>query len=386
MQILSEEEGRLLRELRQRLHAHAEFAGEERETINILIEFLTEHTTMALYPKQGWFYAMHHEEAAMTVAVRADMDAISGPYGTAYHGCGHDGHSAILAGLALAVEGRRLGMNLMLIFQPAEETGEGAAMVCQMLQQPIDIIWGFHNIPGYEEGAVLLRPDVFSCASQGLSVTITGKQSHAAYPEDGKNPAFLFSRVVLQLPEWIAQIKKESNHQDGTHSDYIMATVVQLSVGEKNFGISAGQGCLALTLRAQYQKDLDALQQKLLEQVAMECQREQMTFVYANTDRFPETLNHLQVYQYSRQVLLEKGLKVQVLEAPMRWSEDFGWYLKQIPGMYFGIGAGASWPALHTNDYDFNDRLLEVGVEILWTLVSSVQNNPTFSHQTLLPC
>lgn len=135
----------------------------------------------------------------------------------------------------------RAGMSA--IFQPGEETGTGGARVCEELLQELrlDRILGYHNIPGVPLGTVLLRPGTFACASLGLAITLEGQQSHAAYPEQGKNPAYLISELILRLPKLMEGITQ--NQADRL----LMATVVQVKVGERNFGISAGTGMLALT-------------------------------------------------------------------------------------------------------------------------------------------
>lgn len=137
--------------LRQALHQCPERSDQEYETIEKLKLFLQKNTTLELHPKDGWFYALHREEqATQTIAVRADMDAIENSHGQLFHGCGHDGHSAILAGLGLALEGKRLGKNVCLVFQPGEETGTGGKRVCRELFQERrpDFMLGCHNIPG----------------------------------------------------------------------------------------------------------------------------------------------------------------------------------------------------------------------------------------------
>ena len=92
--------------LRGVLHEIPERSGQEQQTIQTLLNFLNRCTTLELHPRDGWFYALHREPGAeRTIAVRGDMDAIENSGGTLFHGCGHDGHSAILAGLGAALEG-----------------------------------------------------------------------------------------------------------------------------------------------------------------------------------------------------------------------------------------------------------------------------------------
>lgn len=355
--------------LRQALHQCPERSDQERETIEKLQLFLRENTTLELHPKDGWFYALHREEdAAQTIAVRADMDAIENSRGQLFHGCGHDGHSAILAGLGLAIEGKTLGKNVCLVFQPSEETGTGGKRVCRELFQELrpDFMLGCHNIPGKPLGTVLLRENTFACASMGLSLDVTGQQSHAAYPDQGKNPAFLLSSIVLALPDLIDHI---------THGDperLLMATVVQMKVGERNFGVSAGTGTLALTLRAYRQEDMEALERAILNMAQTGCEKAGMAWRSSRQDVFPDTVNRPECCARVADILRKADLPTQVLPEPMRWSEDFGWYLQEVPGMYLGLGAGEDHCGLHTDGYEFPDALLEPAIQVLETLVRAL--------------
>lgn len=351
--------------LRQALHQCPERSDQEHQTIEKLQLFLQKETTLELHPKTGWFYALHREEnATRTIAVRADMDAIENSHGALFHGCGHDGHSAILAGLGLALEGQTWGKNVCLVFQPGEETGTGGARVSKELFQEVrpDFMLGYHNIPGKPLGTVLLRENTFACASMGLSLTVTGQQSHAAYPEQGKNPVFLLSKIVLALPDLIDRI---------THGDperLLMATVVQMKVGERNFGVSAGTGTLALTLRAYRQEDMEALEGAVLDMAKIGCATEGMTWQASRQDVFPDTVNRPACCAQVADVLRKSHLPTQVLPEPMRWSEDFGWFLQKAPGMYLGLGAGEAHCGLHTDGYQFPDELLQPAIKVLETL------------------
>ena len=134
-------------------------------TMEVLKTFLREHTSLSVTDRGGWFYALHQENGAEeTVVFRADMDAIKGPGNIPYHGCGHDGHSAILAGLCLLTEGRVFQKNLCFLFQPAEETGEGGNPCSRLLEElGADRVYGFHNLPGYPLGTAVMRRETFSC-------------------------------------------------------------------------------------------------------------------------------------------------------------------------------------------------------------------------------
>ena len=337
--------------LRARLHQCPELSGRERETQKVLKEFLRENTSLEIVEEDGWFYAVHREGAQLpTVAWRCDMDAIPGAEGP-YHGCGHDGHCALAAGLALWAGGRTLGRNLVLLFQPAEETGEGARRCLPVLErEKVGRIFGLHNIPGYPLGTVLCREGTFACASKGMTVRLTGRQSHAAYPELGVNPAFLAADLLGKLPDFL---------DPRLYGGLVLATVVQVAIGEKAFGVSAGEGEVSFTLRAHRRQDLEALEGRIRDYLTGEGEKRGIACAFSFQDQFSHTASDPALEQELETAWKKAGLAVRHLEEPMRWSEDFGWYLEQVPGAFFGIGDGEDWPGLHTPAYSFPDPVLD---------------------------
>ena len=353
--------------LRKELHGCPELSGHESRTMAAIARFLRENTSLTVEDMGGWLLATHWEgEGLPEVGFRADMDAIpvEGEPGRARHGCGHDGHSAILCGLALRLEGMKVGRNVRLMFQPAEETGEGAKHICETWPgiDKLDMIYGLHNIPGFPAGTLLLRAGCFACASEGFIVDVTGRPAHAAYPDQGANPAALLSRLVLALPGMIDGILAGEDR-------LLMHTVIGMRIGGENFGLSASEGRLCLTLRGHRQSDIDRLADAIEDFVRAGCAESGMDCRFELRDRFPDTTNGQETVDACMAGWRAAGLPVRMLDAPMRWSEDFGWYLKRRPGMFFGVGIGEDHPGLHTGDYCFDDGIIERAVEAFLRLV-----------------
>ena len=352
-----------LRALRQALHAHPGLSGEEGAAREILTQFLRKNTSLEVIALAGSLVAIHREPEEGALAFRGDMDAIPGPQGP-FHGCGHDGHSALLAGLALLLEGKKLGKTILLLFQGGEETGQGALPLRDALleRERVDAFLGFHNLPGYPAGKVLLRPGAFACASQGLILTLEGKQAHAAYPEQGRNPLPVLGALAAALPGLAADIKPRG---------LLLATPVGLQAGGENFGVAPGLGTLYLTLRAQAQGELEALEKASAAFLAKEGGPD-MALTMRKRDVFPDTVNDPALYARCAALLGAAGIPWEELGAPMRWSEDFGWFGKARPSLYLGFGAGEDWPGLHTPGYCFNDALLETGPAALFCLAKGL--------------
>lgn len=351
--------------LREALHGCAELSGQEVRTIQTIRAFLAENTSLQLEAGDGWLLATHFEgEGLEEIGFRADMDALPDGRGGARHGCGHDGHSAILCALALEIEGKRLGKNLRLIFQGAEETGMGARRVCESWPglAGLSRIYGLHNIPGYPGGALLARKGCFACASEGFIVDIQGRPAHAACPGDGANPAELVSRLVLAIPGMIEDILNGDDR-------LLMHTVVGVHIGGENFGLSAAEGRLCLTLRGHRQEDIEALAQSIADFAREGCAAEDMACRFERRDVFPDTTNPEAIVEAAVSRWRGAGFPVEMLDAPMRWSEDFGWYLKRIPGMFFGVGIGEAHPGLHTAEYGFDDGIIAPAVGAFMALL-----------------
>ena len=349
--------------LRGELHNFAERSGEEKKTKARLMEFLQENTSLRLEDEEAWFCALHEELGAEeTVAFRADMDALPRGEGAA-HLCGHDGHSAVLAGLGLWLEGKTLGRNVLLIFQHAEETGRGGEVCCRALERHrASRVYAFHNIPGWEEGAVLLCRGTFACASRGMTVSFRGAPSHAAYPEYGKNPGFAAARLISALPELAARA--------GTHG-LAMATLVGARIGERAFGSAAGSAEIWMTLRAWVDEDLRAVAASLEAKARVLASEDGIGVEISFCDVFPATVNDEETLGRLEVVCRGKGLRCIEVPEPFRWSEDFGYYGAFAKAVMVGIGAGEDWPQLHTETYTFNDRILPCALTLFTGLAQN---------------
>lgn len=362
---------RRIKKLRQELHQCPELSGCEKNTKDIIKKFLYANTSVEIVDRGNWFYAVHREDSTNSrtskyydgnekevesILFRADMDAIAGSDGKTFHGCGHDGHCSAIAGLAAALEGVRTGKNIYFLFQHGEENGTGAKECVSLIKKHrISKIYGFHNIPGFKENEILLIDGQFACASKGMTIRVHGHQSHAAYPEDGVNPAYLIGQLVVHLKE----IRKRRDYYG-----MVMATIVHIEVGDKTFGIAAGEGEISLTLRAEYGADLDLLEQRIMDIIEQGCEEQGMSYDVSYVDEFPDTTNDHALFEQALRICWHK-YEYKELDVPMRWSEDFGWYTKAANGLYVGIGAGENWPGLHTEQYEFNDNILETTISFL---------------------
>lgn len=363
---MDEKTCRRITEARHTLWALAERSGEERRTQAFLREFLRANTSLRLTDRGRWLWAKHDEGAEKTVVVRADHDAVPTPEG-ACHLCGHDGHTAALLGLALLLEGRRLGKNVILLFQHAEENGAGAAECCELfglegLTRESACVIGCHNIPGEPLGTLLFRRGTFACASCGVEIALEGSPTHAAYPENGVNPTAAAAKLALELPALAAELAER-------HRCMCLATVVGMRTGERAFGVAAARGRLWTTLRAEKQEAFDELNARADRAVQEAAETDGLCYSVERLDVFPATVNDEALQTALERSCAAAGLPYRYLDVPFRWSEDFGHYGKYLPACFFGVGAGEETAPLHTAAYVYPDALAPKTAELFLSLL-----------------
>jgi amidohydrolase len=353
--------------LRRELHSHPELSGREAWTRRRLMDFLKENTALELFDRGRWFYALYKAGAGRpSIAFRADFDAlpidetISLPYGSIFpgvsHKCGHDGHSASLAAFAMEIDRKGAGKNIYFVFQHAEETGEGAAECAPLIEEAgISEVFSYHNVPGLPERAVGVKDGVVCCASTGMIIHLKGAPCHASQPEDGRNPAFAMAELVLSIPEF--------TDPEG-YRGLAMATLIRIDLGEEAFGMSAGEGRLLLTIRGEYDEELDGLKGKLENRAGSLARKYGLEYEVQYRDSFFATVSHETSAGKVRGAAKELGLPLFEGERPARGSDDFGAFTRRCSGAFFSIGCGESRPGLHTTEYDFNDAIIPAAVDM----------------------
>lgn len=363
-------------DLRHRLHRYPELSGEETETKRTLMAFLRESSTLQIKDMGKWFYAEYHPAQGRSrgcIAFRADFDAIKVleetplPYASVNkgvaHKCGHDGHSATLVGFAVDVEQRGCDKDVYFIFQHAEETGEGGAPCAELIpEKRIDQVFAVHNFPGGPFGSLGIRSGTINCASKGMELVFTGASAHASQPEMGKNPSKAVSQMILELDRIADQSRYEG---------LILATVVQVDIGERAFGVAAHRGKLLLTIRGQIEAEMDAMQKEIEDFAKVQAEAEGLEVEFHFYEAFPETYNHPESVDKLKAIAAKHDWPVNEMEDPIRSSEDFGYYTKKAPGALIWLGAGEEWPPIHSEDFDYNDDLIEKTADLFWALIDA---------------
>lgn len=364
--------------LRHDLHRHAERSNHEVATAGVIRDWFERHPADEVIDQLGGHgvaFLFDGGEPGPTLLLRCELDALPiretndcehrSVDPDVSHMCGHDGHMAILAGVGAALAERRPARGrVALLFQPAEETGEGGPRVVddpRLEEFRPDRVFALHNLPGRPLGQVVLRDDTFCLGSVGLVVRLQGRTSHAAYPEDGTAPTWAMAALLARLPAL-------ANNPDRTDSNALL-TVTHARLGEPSLGIAPGDALLMAVLRAGTDEGLEELMTAAETLVHQQAQQADLRVTLAWQERFPTTRNDPAANRLLERAARAAGQEVEWLAEPMRWSEDFGAFTARYPGALFGLGSGTEQPQLHNPDYDFPDALLPVGTRIFLCLI-----------------
>ncbi len=323
-------------------------------------------------------------DSGKAIGLRADIDALdivesSGQPWTSkipgkMHGCGHDGHTAMLLGAAKYLsETRNFNGKVHLIFQPAEEGGAGAAAMMKdglFKEFPVNQVFGLHNWPMMPKGTIGLRPGPIMAAADRFDLYITGKGGHAAIPHLNVDPIVAASHVVTALQSIVSRqidpidnaVVSVTNFNSGTGADNVIPDKAVLSgtfrtfkpetrqfvakrIEEITAGIAASFGCKGETnIRWGYDPTINSVAES----------------------EFCASV--------ARKLVGDQNVNANV--EPCMGGEDFGAMMLEIPGCYIWMGQGEPDKkdsphnkGLHNSGYDFNDDVIPLGIEY-WARVT----------------
>lgn len=379
MQALSSEQLGYLTALRHALHQAPELSGEEVRTADRMAAELTELGADRIWRGLGGHGIAAeftgHEEGP-TVLLRCELDGLpireksDLPYRSTTPGkghlCGHDGHMVSMLGVAMRLAQRPQRGRVILLFQPAEETGAGAKAVIEDPRWPElrpDFAFAYHNVPGRPLGEVGFREGPGNCASRGMQILLEGKSSHAAAPEDGLSPGPAMSALMARLPALsTGTIEQEA---------FSLATLTHAKLGEATFGIAPANGELRVTLRSMTNARMDALVEAAMAQVADHVAGLDVQILWH--DVFRAVSNDVEATGIARDAARTLKLASFEMPCPMRWSEDFGRFGDDgAKSSLLYIGAGENQPQLHNPDYDFPDALIPVAADLFCQIVQDI--------------
>ena len=356
---------------RHALHRIPELDKDLPETLAYLQNALSGLGCRVFSPTQSSLCAWFAFGADTAIAFRADMDALpieektGAPYASQHpgkmHACGHDGHMAILLELARRLSKKKeLPHNVLLVFQSAEETTGGAKEICNtgvFRTYGVRAIFGLHLWPGLAPGTVFSRKNELMARSCEVTADIYGKSSHIAKAAEGIDAlmagAEFYTRAMAlerSIPKGIFRLLKFGKFQSGTVRNALSAHTHM-------------EG----SLRA-FQEDIfDSLAQGL-QKIGREVEDSFGCTVQLHfSDGYPAVMNPEDLYHSVR-----RCAAFEELAEPYMTAEDFSWYQRSIPGMFFFLGLGDT-PALHADTFDFDESILLKGADFFEKLAETFQ-------------
>lgn len=366
---------------RRHLHQNPELSYHEEQTAKMVAEHLI---SLGLEVKtgiggHGVTGLLKGGQSGPTIALRADMDAlpIQDEKDCVYrstvpgvmHACGHDGHTAILLGVATLLKRMKsqLKGNVLFLFQPAEELPPGGAsqMIADGVLTGVNAIYGLHLWSPMPVGKVGYFPQEAMAASDGFEIEVIGKGGHGGLPHQTIDTVMIASHLVVNLQSII------SRQLDPLRSGVI--TVGEIKGGHA-FNVIAERCKVTGTTRS-FDSDtrqylLDSVEKVTTSTCSMFGASGRVTIHQG----YPALVNHLanseQVKRSAQKVVGEENV---IKMERIMGSEDFAYYLEKVPGSFFFVGAGNSEKKItaphHHPAFDIDESAMKIGIHCLLNLV-----------------
>jgi hippurate hydrolase len=369
--------------LRRDLHAHPELGFEELYTAARVKEALKLcgvdeiHTGIGKTGVVGVVKGRSTASGRM-VGLRADMDALtmveqndfswkSTRHGM-MHGCGHDGHTAMLIGAArYLAESRQFDGTAVLVVQPGEEGFAGAKQMIEdgLFQRfPVEAIYAMHNWPAMKPGTVGVNSGPMMAAADRITIEITGRGGHGAHAYLAVDPVLVAAHIITAVQSIVSRNVRPI--------DSAVISLCAMQAGDLHaMSVIPGKAVLVGTVRT-FQPEVQDLIERRLAELCSAVALGLGATATVNYERiYPATVNTLDQANFAADVaesLLGPDHVVRDLE-PSMGAEDFAFMLQTKPGAYLRIGQGGEGSFLHNSRYDFNDEILPLGSALHASLI-----------------
>lgn len=364
--------------LRHDLHAHPELSGHEEHT-KYLIKGILEAEGISVREfddNYGLVADLIVDEAAPFVALRADIDALpiqertEAPYASrepgVMHACGHDSHTAILLGAALALNSvkEELRHNIRFIFQPAEEITDGGSsqMIADGALENVKAIFGLHAYPYLHTGQIGYKYGVMLASADTFEIEIFGKSAHGARPHEGVDAILVTAMAVNSL-----------NHIVSRRIDPLHPAVISLGTveGGKAPNVICDHVKVCGTVRTVNHDVRHSIPEMMEVSIKGITESMHATYNFHYTFGSPEVCNDNRMVDILRSAaaeVLEPGNIVDLVD-PVMGGEDFGRYLEIVPGAFFRLGTcnpeKGTCVSQHNARFDVDDDALAFGMKIM---------------------
>ncbi|MBA4502422.1 N(2)-acetyl-L-2,4-diaminobutanoate deacetylase DoeB2 [Marinobacterium marinum] len=359
---------------RHQLHRQPELTWQEENTSRLIREQLdTLNIPWRSCARYGTLATLAPSAKGTHIALRGDIDALpieeqtDLPYRSerpgCMHACGHDGHTAVLWATAawLKVNETQLPGPVTLLFQPAEEGGHGArSMIEEGALDGVERIYGWHNWPSIPHGQAVCPDGAIMSGNGTFAIELCGKGGHASQPELCHDPVLAAAAVTLNLQQIVSR-------RLPPQSACVISVTQIKAISAVN--VTPERVTLSGSIRLSQPALRDTLN-RLIKDITEDTARSYGVHARVETaKRYEATLNHPEAAARYREVLaasLGPNWACDSLHLPIMASEDFSYYLNEIPGAFALIGMAREdnfRHACHSPHYQFNDELIPKVVE-----------------------
>ena len=310
------------------------------------------------------------------VALRADMDAMPVVEATGVdwasevdgvmHACGHDGHMATLVATAWWLKDHEADLPgpVTLLFQPAEEGGHGAKRMIEDGAltgaapgpgRPVDVVFGWHNWPALPYGRAVCPDGAVMSANGTFRIEVVGEGGHASQPESTRDPVLAAAAITVALQQVVAR------RLPPQQAAVVAVTSIEATSAET---VTPDRAVLGGSIRIADTVQRDRVFELIAEVATATARAHGVEAITTPTPRYGATVNHPEPAAELRAALADElgdDWLAQQARVPIMASEDFSYYLDQVPGAFALVGAddgrGHHEPC-HSARYDFNDALI----------------------------
>lgn len=355
--------------LRHDLHKNPELGWQENRTASQVRACLDElDIPWRACARTGTVAVLNSASDGTHIALRGDMDALPIHEQTdkhwqseqpgCMHACGHDGHTATLMAAAgwLKYHENQLAGPVTLLFQPAEEGGHGAReMIADGALEGVDAIYGWHNWPAIPFGQMLCPDGIVMCGNGTFEITVQGQGGHASQPEYCRDPVLAGSAIVQNMQQLV------SRRLPPQQAAVVSITSFEAPSAPTVIPDKATLGGSIRVVNRSMRDQVNGLIREIAEHTANTYGCSVETRIIP---RYDATINHASQASVMRvywQELFGENSLDHISAKPIMASEDFSYYLQEVPGAFALIGSddGPEHQApCHSPHYDFNDRLI----------------------------
>ncbi|MGM8213278.1 M20 metallopeptidase family protein [Virgibacillus sp. W0430] len=368
---------------RRHLHQYPELSHQEKETTAYIHNVMTElgYTCESLTGKDV-IATLPLKKPGKTIAIRADMDALpiqeetNLPFASKkegiMHACGHDGHMAMVLGVAKYFQdhAEELAGNIKFIFQHAEEVSPGGAkqLVERGVLENVDAIVGAHLWQPVDSGKITVRDDYMMAGVSEFEITIQGHGGHGSMPETTVDPILVGAQIITQIHTIVSRSLKPT--------DAAVISFGELQSGS-NYNIIPDKAHLSGTVRYFKETVCDKIEERMTSIIEGTCRAFGASYAFTFNRGEPPLSNNPTLASIVRNEAIEVvGEENVYTNEPTLGGEDFAYYTKEIPAVYFFIGIGSEERVYghHHPKFDIDESMLITGCTIISNVAKKLLN------------